>query len=1015
MHLCPARQLPAALLVACLLALLPAGRALSQPAAQAEWTLMVYMCADNNLELQALVDLCEMEQSLPEGVEVAVLLDRSRGFAAQYGNWSGARLYRLRRPQPFDMRQASALRMGAALPPALASELLEDWGPVDMASPATLERFVKEAAARFPARRYVLVPWNHGGAWRAPLQDEDAGQGRPGKGTMSIQEFAEAARRGARSLPRGRFDIVISNMCLMAQLDIMAESASLADYAFACAPVEPGQSFDYLATLPVFGQGLGTEDILRRLVDVHQAFYRALPEEASHSAFRLAALPAATARRRALSGRLAQLAGTRFRELTRAAAYASRQGGDLMEEFFNSGRSGYFSLEIFDWLDLLEADVPDAPRAETAALRQALADVVLHTASFPEQGLSRGLTLYHPLLRAHDHPGYLQTAFARESGLAGYFEALWQAQDTLGATSPRIERIAVGIPRLKPGRGGASDADFDIVPADRLDPFTQTSVKFDVTGAGILMTRLLQYEKRGTDFFLQSLQLVADRSDRRQAGAGGVLKRISPVYPDGTTTFVREMGTVYKLTNGMESASVTISNLAVSRGRDNLSFAWGLYQSPETGGRELLVRLAFSNQTRMAKPQAQAIHTDAQGRPVGMSQIILQPSGTIRPCVEVLDSTKNFALRRVFGKPLPLSTGRLFFYLDMLDEGSEVGNFIMATTMNGRSGIGLSPALRVRQNPELAAMAAEARDRGTMALAGRYAMVRLGASAEGLQVLPSFQTLEIQPGLPLPRFVFRDAGRETGSGLCDWRPEGMPQLVLFTRPTMAHQPLGDHVETWYLFLKNHGAGRIWYGIGMGDGARWAFVPPEQYQPGLLEGVWTGPRERWEFRSGTVRLDYRGQHGTGSFTLRDNVMACTGMPSSEYAVWLDREQDRLYLMSREKRISELKREGAARPAPQPEAQPGIAAPALAGVWLSAGQPQARLVIAPVPGTPFLNVYASLQGQHLCACTTALGQNALLATCSDGWQERIPFAFSGAQLRLQSQRLPAGPFLRQQSRF
>ena len=937
MHLCPARQLPAALLVACLLALLPAGRALSQPAAQAEWTLMVYMCADNNLELQALVDLCEMEQSLPEGVEVAVLLDRSRGFAAQYGNWSGARLYRLRRPQPFDMRQASALRMGAALPPALASELLEDWGPVDMASPATLERFVKEAAARFPARRYVLVPWNHGGAWRAPLQDEDAGQGRPGKGTMSIQEFAEAARRGARSLPRGRFDIVISNMCLMAQLDIMAESASLADYAFACAPVEPGQSFDYLATLPLFGQGLGTEDILRRLVDVHQAFYRALPEEASHSAFRL------------------------------------------------------------------------------AALRQALADVVLHTASFPEQGLSRGLTLYHPLLRAHDHPGYLQTAFARESGLAGYFEALWQAQDTLGATSPRIERIAVGIPRLKPRRGGASDADFDIVPADRLDPFTQTSVKFDVTGAGILMTRLLQYEKRGTDFFLQSLQLVADRSDRRQAGAGGVLKRISPVYPDGTTTFVREMGAVYKLTNGMESASVTISNLAVSRGRDNLSFAWGLYQSPETGGRELLVRLAFSNQTRMAKPQAQAIHTDAQGRPVGMSQIILQPSGTIRPCVEVLDSTKNFALRRVFGKPLPLSTGRLFFYLDMLDEGSEVGNFIMATTMNGRSGIGLSPALRVRQNPELAAMAAEARDRGTMALAGRYAMVRLGASAEGLQVLPSFQTLEIQPGLPLPRFVFRDAGRETGSGLCDWRPEGMPQLVLFTRPTMAHQPLGDHVETWYLFLKNHGAGRIWYGIGMGDGARWAFVPPEQYQPGLLEGVWTGPRERWEFRSGTVRLDYRGQHGTGSFTLRDNVMACTGMPSSEYAVWLDREQDRLYLMSREKRISELKREGAARPAPQPEAQPGIAAPALAGVWLSAGQPQARLVIAPVPGTPFLNVYASLQGQHLCACTTALGQNALLATCSDGWQERIPFAFSGAQLRLQSQRLPAGPFLRQQSRF
>ncbi|MBQ1845880.1 MAG: hypothetical protein II132_08100, partial [Desulfovibrio sp.] len=668
----------------------------------------------------------------------------------------------------------------------------------------------------------------------------------------------------------------------------------------------------------------------------------------------LSRMPEVLDRLRSLSAGLAAMAGKRFKEFTRAACYASRQGGDLMDEIFKRERQGLFALEIHDWLDLLENEVPDAPGEAIRALRQALAGLVVKTDASPDASLSRGMTLYHPLRRAFLRPEYAKTGFARASGLAAYFDALFRAQDTLGTAAPRIERIAAGIPRLKPGRGGASDADFDIVPADRLEPFTQTSVKFDVAGAGILMTRLLQYEKRDTDFFLQSLQLVADRSDRRQAGAGGVLKRISPVYRDGTTTFVREMGAVYKLTNGMESASVTISNLAVSRGRDNLSFAWGLYQSPETGGRELLVRLAFSNQTRMAKPQAQAIHTDAQGRPVGMSQIILQPSGTIRPCVEVLDSTKNFALRRVFGKPLPLSTGRLFFYVDMLDEGSEVGNFIMATTMNGRSGIGLSPALRVRQNPELAAMAAEARARGAMALAGRYAMVRLGASAEGLQVLPSFQTLEIQPGLSLPRFVFRDAGRETGSGVCDWRPEGMPQLALFTRPTMAHQPLGDHVETWYLFLKNHGASRIWYGIGMGDGARWAFVPLEQYQPGILEGVWTGPSERWEFRGGTVRLDYRGQHGTGSFTLRDNVMACTGMPSSEYAVWLDREQDRLYLMSREKRISELKREGAARPAPQPAPQPGIAAPALAGVWLSAGQPQARLVIAPVPGTPFLNV-------------------------------------------------------------
>ena len=46
----------------------------------AEWTLMVYMCGDNNLETAAIMDMLEMEQSIPEGVEVLVLLDRSKGY-----------------------------------------------------------------------------------------------------------------------------------------------------------------------------------------------------------------------------------------------------------------------------------------------------------------------------------------------------------------------------------------------------------------------------------------------------------------------------------------------------------------------------------------------------------------------------------------------------------------------------------------------------------------------------------------------------------------------------------------------------------------------------------------------------------------------------------------------------------------------------------------------------------------------------------------------------------------------
>ncbi|MBO6171062.1 MAG: hypothetical protein J6N67_02725, partial [Desulfovibrio sp.] len=54
-----------------------AAQPLRQPV---EWTMMVYLCGDNNLEFPALMDLLEMEQALPEDVEIVVLLDRHRGY-----------------------------------------------------------------------------------------------------------------------------------------------------------------------------------------------------------------------------------------------------------------------------------------------------------------------------------------------------------------------------------------------------------------------------------------------------------------------------------------------------------------------------------------------------------------------------------------------------------------------------------------------------------------------------------------------------------------------------------------------------------------------------------------------------------------------------------------------------------------------------------------------------------------------------------------------------------------------
>ena len=103
-----------------------------------EWTIMVFLNGDNNLEQAALDDLKEMEAGLPAGgaVEVVVLLDRSDRYSTAFGDEKGARVYRITRSDNKD---------------GIASTVLADLGAVDMSDAKTLTSFVTAATAKFPA------------------------------------------------------------------------------------------------------------------------------------------------------------------------------------------------------------------------------------------------------------------------------------------------------------------------------------------------------------------------------------------------------------------------------------------------------------------------------------------------------------------------------------------------------------------------------------------------------------------------------------------------------------------------------------------------------------------------------------------------------------------------------------------------------------------------------------------------------------------------------------------------
>ncbi len=123
----------------------------------AEWTIMVYMNADNNLETDGINDFLEMAAaSYSSGkVNVIVQMDRASGYATTYDNWTTCKRFKI----------------APGMTPTAAYQI-SDLGEVDMGSPTTLSNFAVWAIQNYPANRYSLIMWDHGDGWYKAVEDE---------------------------------------------------------------------------------------------------------------------------------------------------------------------------------------------------------------------------------------------------------------------------------------------------------------------------------------------------------------------------------------------------------------------------------------------------------------------------------------------------------------------------------------------------------------------------------------------------------------------------------------------------------------------------------------------------------------------------------------------------------------------------------------------------------------------------------------------------------------------------
>jgi len=200
------------------------------PTAEDEWTILVYVAADNNLEPFGLQDVNEMEAAnLPGNVNLVVQVDRSPFHDGSDGNWSETRRGLIRRDND---------------PNAIGSAL-ESIGERNMGAGASLTEFIDWAASRYAAQKTMLVVWDHGGGLSGVAWD-DTDQG-DNLGLAELREAIQASR-----IPH--FDVVGFDTCLQGMVEQAFELGSVADVMVASEELEPGEGWQYTDWLNRLGR-----------------------------------------------------------------------------------------------------------------------------------------------------------------------------------------------------------------------------------------------------------------------------------------------------------------------------------------------------------------------------------------------------------------------------------------------------------------------------------------------------------------------------------------------------------------------------------------------------------------------------------------------------------------------------------------------------------------------------------------------------------------------------------------
>ncbi len=320
------------------------------------------------------------------------------------------------------------------------SESLQRWElsndgltPVDqqplasMGDAQTLGDFLSWGVQSYPADKYMVVFWNHGGGSAAGVEFDELFD----NDSLSLSEVSQGLE--AAGAP---FEIIGFDTCLMASLENAAAISPYGRYMVASEELEPGGGWDYAAWLQAMCDNpeLDGLEIGKAICDSYMAKCAANEEDtmATLSVTDLSAIPDLTAKFDAMAGEMTGVTEdiTSYQSFIQGVQRAENYGG-------NNDDEGYTNMVDLGDLALNTENV----LSQTAeALLESLFNAVKYNVKGASRSEANGLSVYFPLASGEDE----LTAYATTAAISGnylrFIEAVtdWKVPEGEAANVPEV-------------------------------------------------------------------------------------------------------------------------------------------------------------------------------------------------------------------------------------------------------------------------------------------------------------------------------------------------------------------------------------------------------------------------------------------------------------------------------------------------------------------------------------------------------------------------------------------------